>query len=292
MAVKTNSSFQLRVKHFAVITFAVLVFVLAACSQSSEWQEQYDLGVRYLSDGNYEEAIIAFTAAIEIEPKLAEAYIGLANTYLAMGEEDLAYNAIIDGINACEDEPQIFDDYINKNFDGKSYKINAEMTKLLRNGILAIDNVPNVVDYIGGYRGIVIGDTMESVLEKLGFGSGHNFSAAYINVEDDPRDSTFEYCNVPVRILSGPLSGDNAVPDIEVVFYDEEGEEIYVFIYIFEDQVHLTEIVYWDMLNDIDVVEVSDGEHIIINKYYEASGDLVKREEYRDGELVDFSEYD
>lgn len=29
------------------------------------WQEQYDLGLRYLSEGNYEEAIIAFTAAIE-----------------------------------------------------------------------------------------------------------------------------------------------------------------------------------------------------------------------------------
>ena len=40
---------------------------------SSGWQEQYDLGVRYLSDGNYEDAIIAFTAAIEIDPKKPQA---------------------------------------------------------------------------------------------------------------------------------------------------------------------------------------------------------------------------
>lgn len=38
------------------------------------YQEQYDLGMKYLTDGNYEEAIIAFTAAIELEPKNADAY--------------------------------------------------------------------------------------------------------------------------------------------------------------------------------------------------------------------------
>ena len=67
--------------------FLTIVFLtgLAACSQSVEeqWQEQYDLGVRYLSEGNYEEAIIAFTAAIEIDPKQAETYIHLSEAYEA-----------------------------------------------------------------------------------------------------------------------------------------------------------------------------------------------------------------
>ena len=43
------------------------------------WQEQYDLGLRFLSEGDYEAAILAFTAAIEIDPMQAEAYIGLAD---------------------------------------------------------------------------------------------------------------------------------------------------------------------------------------------------------------------
>lgn len=52
---------------------AVLMLGLTACGRSAEvnWQEQYDLGVRYLTEGNYEEAIIAFTAAIEIDPNRA-----------------------------------------------------------------------------------------------------------------------------------------------------------------------------------------------------------------------------
>ena len=64
-------------KIIACILAAVLTVGLCACGQNgSTWDEQYDLGVRYLSDGNYEEAILAFTAAIEIDPKRAEAYIG------------------------------------------------------------------------------------------------------------------------------------------------------------------------------------------------------------------------
>ena len=65
-----------------------LIISLISCTQSTEakWQEQYDLGVRYLSEGNYEEAVIAFTTAIEIDPKRIEAYSGLADAYLVIGD--------------------------------------------------------------------------------------------------------------------------------------------------------------------------------------------------------------
>ena len=66
-----------------------------SAEDSPTWQEQYDLGMKYLSDGNYEEAIIAFTAAIEIDPKLPEAYIGLAEIYVAQGDLEKAA-AILD----------------------------------------------------------------------------------------------------------------------------------------------------------------------------------------------------
>ena len=57
-----------------------LTLGLTACGDNSaKWQEQYDLGQRYLTDGNYEEAILAFTAAIEIDPKRPEAYLSLAS---------------------------------------------------------------------------------------------------------------------------------------------------------------------------------------------------------------------
>lgn len=71
----------------------LLASTLIACAQKADtWREQYDLGVRYLRDGNYEEAVIAFTAAIEIDPKRAEAYVGRGDAYIGSGgtEENLA----------------------------------------------------------------------------------------------------------------------------------------------------------------------------------------------------------
>lgn len=76
-----------------------LLFLLSLCAcqkaptvepmdEPPEWKVQYDLGVRYLSEGNYEEAIIAFTAAIEIEPKQAELYLYRAHAYNAIGDSN------------------------------------------------------------------------------------------------------------------------------------------------------------------------------------------------------------
>lgn len=71
--------------------FVALAFVVgvSACGQKTPtWQEQYDLGIRYLDEGNYEEAIIAFTAAIEIDPKQAPAYVGRGDAYIGSGETE------------------------------------------------------------------------------------------------------------------------------------------------------------------------------------------------------------
>ncbi len=77
-------------KQRVLAILCVFVLLLTSCGQNavSTWQEQYDLGVRYLSEGKYEEAIIAFTAAIEIEPKRVEAYVGRGDAYLGLGETE------------------------------------------------------------------------------------------------------------------------------------------------------------------------------------------------------------
>ena len=66
-----------------------LCVLLTACGQNTAaaWQEQYDLGMKYLNAGSYEEAVIAFTAAIDIDPKRAEAYIGRGDAYVGIGED-------------------------------------------------------------------------------------------------------------------------------------------------------------------------------------------------------------
>lgn len=97
-----------RRKHMrcALLTVLALYLTLSLCAcgaSNSTWQEQYDLGVRYLSEGNYEEAIIAFTAAIEIDPKRPEAYLSLADAYIGAGDLDAARKALEDGLAATGD---------------------------------------------------------------------------------------------------------------------------------------------------------------------------------------------
>ncbi|HJC40752.1 MAG TPA: tetratricopeptide repeat protein [Candidatus Intestinimonas pullistercoris] len=83
-----------------------LVLTLAACGGQGAraWREQYDLGVRYLSEGNYEEAILAFTSAIEIDPNREEAYLDLAELYLVMGDLEQALSTLGEGYEATGSE--------------------------------------------------------------------------------------------------------------------------------------------------------------------------------------------
>ena len=61
------------------------------------------MGVRYLSEGNYEEAIIAFVAAIEIDSKRPDAYLKAAETYLALDDVDSAIAILEQGYEATGD---------------------------------------------------------------------------------------------------------------------------------------------------------------------------------------------
>lgn len=100
-------------KGTALLLAIVLALACAACDRreegedSPDWQEQYDLGARYLSEGNYEEAVIAFQAAIDIDDSRADAYIGLAEAYQALGEPDKATRVLRQGLRHVEDDEGI-----------------------------------------------------------------------------------------------------------------------------------------------------------------------------------------
>lgn len=100
------------------IAVVILLISMIGCAKTfaPTWEEQYDLGVRYLSEGKYEEAIIAFTTAIEIDAKQAPAYVGRGSANMAFlaangGEEELLRQAADDFIEAIAIDPSIVDAY-------------------------------------------------------------------------------------------------------------------------------------------------------------------------------------
>ena len=95
----------MKMKRCYIVVFLLLLLGLTSCGKSTEakWQEQYDLGMKYVSEGNYEEAIIAFAAAIEIDPKSADAYLALADIYEAQGDTESLQAILEQGLEAAGD---------------------------------------------------------------------------------------------------------------------------------------------------------------------------------------------
>ena len=77
---------------YRILALVLCLAMLVGCSTADSWQEQYDLGRRYLNEQNYEQAVLAFTEAIQIDPNRSESYVGRGEAYLAAGEtaENLA----------------------------------------------------------------------------------------------------------------------------------------------------------------------------------------------------------
>ena len=72
-------------KKVSFIWLWAVLFLLCACGKKGPtWQEQYDLGMKYLNTEDYEEAVTAFQVAISIDPKQQPAYIGAADAYVGM----------------------------------------------------------------------------------------------------------------------------------------------------------------------------------------------------------------
>ncbi len=86
-----------------VILAAVLIGVLHAGNQTDPLTKQLSLGERYLAEFDYESAILAYEKAIEIDPKSADAYLGMAKALLALGRTGEAVQILAEGYEATGD---------------------------------------------------------------------------------------------------------------------------------------------------------------------------------------------
>ena len=91
-------------KIISITLSLILVLLLTACTKAdATWQEQYNLGIRYLSELEYESAIQAFTSAINIDPRQAQIYIALADVYIAQENIEKAKEILNQGKESVND---------------------------------------------------------------------------------------------------------------------------------------------------------------------------------------------
>ncbi len=78
----------------AVVIMGVMAVLSRAGGGDDSALAHIDLGRTYLIELSYDKAVIEFTEAIRIDPMNADAYLGLAEAYLGMGEIDEAVETL------------------------------------------------------------------------------------------------------------------------------------------------------------------------------------------------------
>ena len=99
---KSENKFTQKIIVIAVVAALCVVALCAVLigvggEKGGNLTEQLEMGARYLAELDYENAIAAYEAAIAIDPKNVEAYIGLADVYIAMGEPENAQEVLAEG---------------------------------------------------------------------------------------------------------------------------------------------------------------------------------------------------
>ena len=86
------------------LVMVIAICVNTACAKSKEmnYQDYLDLGQKYLAEANYEQAIVAFSKVLELEPKALKAYGGLASAYINTENYEKAQDVLRNGIAVYE----------------------------------------------------------------------------------------------------------------------------------------------------------------------------------------------
>ena len=88
-----------------VLVLVVLVGIFAVGGNSGKkLQEQLDLGNKYLDEMDYERALVAFNAVLKIDPKNADAYLGIVEVYIRTNDFEAALETAREGYEATGDE--------------------------------------------------------------------------------------------------------------------------------------------------------------------------------------------
>ena len=84
------------------LLFLLVLCLIAGCKKKMNFQQYLDLGDKYLLELNYEVAAVAFTKAIELEPREIGAYEKLADVYTAQGNTEQALETLNKAVSVYE----------------------------------------------------------------------------------------------------------------------------------------------------------------------------------------------
>lgn len=131
-------------KVIVVAVALIAIIVIVACTAAAllyngkdDYAQRIDAAYRYLEEGDYEQAILIFEQAIEMDDTREDAYLGLYTTYMEMGDEETARQVIRKAVGVTDsDKIQDLLDQINQDGAGDGQQAGSNL----------LDNESEIVD--------------------------------------------------------------------------------------------------------------------------------------------------
>ena len=290
----------------------LLVILLVGCGENAQttWQEQYDLGMKYLEDGDYEQAIVAFTAAIKIDPKQTVVYVGRAQAYIGSGETEENLSAALtdyESALALDDmNPDIYlgmaDVYIRQGDYEKAKEIlNQALEKLGENETISekINELENgdITDSDGKERRRQGFDESGNLLwyHDLIYDADKKISREIAYTADGIEKGQVEWIydeNEECIQHSGILYPDGDLTLIKCEI-DDKGNIKSETDYLLDGTFLSTSTFKYDDQGRVFEKEYNDGTYTKIEKMeYDANGYKIKSSDYQDNKLVSYTIYE
>ena len=191
----------------ALLLAFCLVFTMVGCGggatnesgQQGEmtWQGQYDLGIRLLNSGDYENAILAFQAAIQIDPKKVDAYLGLADVYLAMDDPQAAVDALSQGWNVVTDQDRIA-------LADKQQEISKKHPEVVINNDGSGENRPGGNTDNNTDSNEVIFEMQEYIAAQYDYAGEFHEGRAVVGYAQDAGGMQYYYIDTEGNVIAGP----------------------------------------------------------------------------------------
>lgn len=260
----------------------VVLISLSACGKSTQttWQEQYDLGVRYLSEGTYEEAIIAFTAAIEIDPKRPEAYVSRGDAYIGSGEtgENLAC-AMTDYEEALAIDESLVDAWLGLTDVYIRQGDYDKALEILREALEKTGENPRIADKLEEMESGSFLDSAGNIRRMNAYDSDGNLKWYH----------EFIYNNMGRKIAVRSYFSTGTQSNEVILEYDQNGNELVDYRYSADDGIVFRAENVWDEQGNCVKTLLYDTNGVLTEYYiytYNQRREQIKDERYSaDGEL-------
>lgn len=195
------------------------IFALTANSAERRLANQLELGRKYLEEMDYEQAIVAFEAAIAIDPKCEEAYLALAETYVAQGTGDSGVYLPRADIYVAQDNIEKAISVLEEGYSQTGSETILTRLEELRDDYQAgRENGASTAENAQGTGGQTSGNSSSS---ESGQASGSSGAGSQRQPFVDPKDPFVQFVNAPFTDKNG--FGDVTSLDAAVAYAESNG---------------------------------------------------------------------